>query len=592
MKTNEKTKNNFFERFNKYKIILCVLLVVYTIVSFVRLGNIKSPKTFANLLTDESVVYEIEDGAIPTSVVFFGGYDNSFFSIFLAQEYVSSHQSFEYDSSVDTDFMAVYSWEKKEFNLDKKACKYVMLSSYADSTVLGEVAFLDENNNIIKTRLIEGTDLLNDEQDLIQVKKNYLNSTYFDEIYYSRAAYEMFNNKYIFEFTHPPLGKIIMWIPMALFGISPFSFRLMGNISGILMIFVMYELAKELFKEEKYALFAAFIIALDGMHFAQTRIATVDTFLVLFGMISILFFIKYLNSKNDSEKKKYIYLGLSGIAWGCAVATKWNSCYIGLGLGILFFVNYIRNEKIVINKKFNYKPILMGALCFVVIPILVYVASYIPVFCNSSACAPYDVFDAEGNKTAELAYPNSIKGFIMYQYAMYQYHSSIGKAADYTPHPFSSSWYTWPVIYKPMWFTVDTYENGLKSTIVSMGNPIIWWLSIATLVIMCFYLIIEDDGKKEGWTILILILSTWLPYVIISREMYIYHYFLTSILMMLTIVFAVSKMIQRKPKYKFVIPVLIIVFLISFIYFYPVYSGMSVSEEYIDSTKWVSSWVY
>ena len=377
---------------------------------------------------------------------------------------------------------------------------------------------------------------------------------------------------------------------MAIFGISPFSYRLMGNISGILMIFVMYQIAKELFEDEKYALFAAFIIALDGMHFAQTRIATVDTFLVLFNMISILFFAKYLKSKDDNEKKKYMYLGISGIAWGCAIATKWNSCYLGLGLGILFFINYLAREKVIIDKKFNYKPILMGVICFVILPILVYLMSYIPVYGNTNDSAPYDVIDAEGNKTTEVAYPNSVKGFIMYQYAMYYYHSNVGKGEDYTVHPYSSSWYTWPFMYKPLWFSSDSHENGLRSTIVSMGNPIIWWLSIITAILVILYTIITGD--KVGIFIIVLILGTWLPYSLISREMYIYHYFLTSILMMLTIVFVVSKIIESKAKYEFLIPLLLGVFLISFVFFYPVYSGMSVSEEYIQSTKWVSSWGY
>ena len=123
-----------------------------------------------------------------------------------------------------------------------------------------------------------------------------------------------------------------------------------------------------------------------------------------------------------------------------------------------------------------------------------------------------------------------------------------------------------------------------------MGNPIIWWLSIITAIVMLIYSTIRKD--KVGGIIAILIFSTWLPYVVISREMFIYHYFLTSILMMLTIVFVVERLVEWKPKFDFIIPVFIVIFLLTFIYFYPVYSGMKVSSKYINSTKWLSSWIY
>jgi dolichyl-phosphate-mannose--protein O-mannosyl transferase len=597
METKEEGKSRFLKGINIYKVLLCILLIAYTIVSFIRLGNIKSPKTFMNLKEKESVVYQLEKGSVPVAIVFFyGSPDKSFgenFDISFSNEYDSSHSSFELDANVKVYYNAIYCWDNKNINFQRKDYEYVMITSNNDGTVFGEIAFFDETDKIIKAKLIEGPDgaeLLNDEQETIQQRKNHLNSAYFDEIYFPRAAYEIFNNKYIFEFVHPPLGKIIMWIPMAILGISPFSMRLMGNLSGILMIFIMYEIARELFKKEKYALFAAFIIALDGMHFVQSRVATVDVFLVLFSMISILFFIKYLKCKNENERKKYIYFVVSGITWGCAVATKWSACYLGLGLGILFFINYICNEKIVIDKKFNYKPILMGIISFVVLPILIYVASYIPVFCNSNNYAPYYVLDAEGNKISASAYPHTIKEFFTYQYAMYQYHKDVGTAENYRVHPYSSKWYTWPIMYKPMSFNICMLPNGLISGIVSMGNPIIWWLSIVTAIIMLIYSIIKRD--KVGIGILILILSTWVPYAFISREMFLYHYFLTSILMMLTIVFVMARLGEKKPKTQFIMILFIVIFLGAFLFFYPIYGGVGVDARYMIISKWLSSWSY
>lgn len=574
---------------NKYKKMLIGIIILYAFVSFIKLGNIDSPKTFVNFENGESIIFKVEDGCIPKEMVFFTGSDNVYLSVYLADEYSEDEDDFEFDTSVTSEYSEIFSWKKVDINEEYKECSYIMLSSYSDSTMVGEVAFLDEFGEYLSADIVSGSDLLVDEQDIIHTKNNYMNSTYFDEVYFPRASYEMFNNKYIFEYTHPPLGKVIMWIPMAIFGISPFTYRVMGNIAGILMILVMYGIAKELFKDEKYAVFAALIIALDGMHFAQTRIATVDSFLVLFCLISVLYFIRYVKFK-DNNKKRYTLLAISGLMWGCAVSVKWISCYLGLGLGIIFFIDYIFNKKIVLNKKFNYLPILMGIVCFVIIPIIVYVLSYIPVFMDENEVAVYDVTDENGITTQEVVRPDSLKNFLLYQYSMFQYHSNIGKGEDYHEHPFTSKWYTWPISYKPMWFYTNSYDDNMKSTIVTMGNPAIWWLSIGTALFMLVYSIIKRD--KIGFFILILILSTWLPFAFVSREMYIYHYFLTSIFMMLSIVFTVARLVEWKDNLKILIPLLTCIFLITFVYFYPVYSGMVVSEKYIQSTKWLDSWVY
>ena len=74
--------------------------------------------------------------------------------------------------------------------------------------------------------------------------------------------------------------------------------------------------------------------------------------------------------------------------------------------------------------------------------------------------------------------------------------------------------------------------------------------------------------------------------------MFIYHYFITLPFMMLTIVFAISKLAQKWKKIDYLIPVLSTIFLAFFIYFYPVYSGMPVSVKYIKSTEWLNTWIY
>ena len=545
-------------KIKKSTIILIIILLSYTILSFYKLGRNENPQTFVDLKNGEYVTYKLPENTSPDEIMLYTGNNQAYISIFLVEQ---SKDEFTYNSSFSSEYP--FKWNKISLYNVHENCSYIAIQSYSDETVLGELKIYDKNKSeVIVTPIEENAKLLIDEQETVPQEYSYMNSSYFDEVYFPRASYEILNNLPIYEFVHPPLGKLIISIPMSILGTTPFAYRLMGNIAGILMILIIYLIAKELFKKERYGLFASSIMALDGMHFVQTRIGTVDTFLVLFSLISFLFFIKYIKlKKEESFKKKVIALLLSGIFWGMAISVKWTASFIGLGMGIIYAVDFI------INKKWNAKLILWSILSFVIIPITIYLLSYIPVINNPN----------EGI--------TDIKSFFEYQKKIYDYHSQL-KAE----HPFTSQWYTWPIMQKPMWYYTATFENGKYSTISCMGNPIIWWLSVITFIFTLIYSVVKKN--KEGLMILVMVLTTWLPYMFIGRIMFIYHYFITLPFMMLTIVFAIHKIVEWKEKLKYSIPILTTIFLIFFIYFYPIYSGKPVDKKYIENTQWFKTWIY
>ena len=460
-------------KLNKYEKILIVVIILYAILSFINLGNMISPQTHVNLKKDEYVIYKLEENKVPCEFLYFIVDKDIDIGIYLAEEYNGLDSDFIADTFLTTDYTFALAWNKISINNIGINPKYIKVISFSDDTNLGEIAFLDENGEVIKTSVVKGTEMLSDE--VVYLYRDFMNSAYFDEQYYARAAYEIYNQKYIFEFVHPPLGKILIGIPMLFIGFTPFSWRLMNNLVGIFMIFVMYYIAKELFEDDKYALFAAIILSLDGMHFVQTRVGMIESFWVFFSLLSILFFIKYLKEKLN-KKKSYVYFTLSGLMWGCAISTKWLAAFVGAGLAILFIIDYFKNKKIIVDKKFNYMPIFIGLVSFVFIPIAIYLLSYLPIYGNENEFGLYYGIDEEGNRVPKMASPNSVKGFFMYQYAMYNYHSTLGTADDFEPNKSASKWYTWPLIYKPMLSYSLRYQDNCRSAIVEVGNIVIWWI--------------------------------------------------------------------------------------------------------------------
>ena len=109
----------------------------------------------------------------------------------------------------------------------------------------------------------------------------------------ARTAYEHLHGMAPYENTHPPLGKVFIMLGISIFGMNPFGWRIVGTLFGIAMLPLMFALAKRVTKSSKWAGLATFLFAVDGMHFVQTRIATIDVYGVFFIMAMCLCTVSY-----------------------------------------------------------------------------------------------------------------------------------------------------------------------------------------------------------------------------------------------------------------------------------------------------------
>ena len=567
------------KKINSSKIVLLVIILAYSFISFYKLGNLKNSVTYINLKDNEQLKFEIENGKVIDNIMIYNANDETNLSVFYTND-LSDYDNYIFDSYIDLDYSNIFKWSRLSINTTNTQSKYIVFESNLDTTTIGEIEVYDYEGNTIKLNpLGEKEKMLLDESDKVPKETSYMNSSYFDEVYFPRTSYETLHNLPIYEYTHPPLGKLIISIPIQIFGLTPFAYRCLGNIAGILMILIIYLIAKTLFKRERYALFAAAIMALDGMHFVQTRIGTVDSFLVLFSLTSFLFFLKFLFITHEQKRKnKVISLIISGTFWGMAVSVKWTALYIGIGMAIIYFIKFLYDS--ITSKKVDIKLILWSILSFIIIPLCIYVASYIPIMNN-----PNDTVYFKSENGEEYIYIHDVPSFINYQIAMYNYHSNVD-----TEHPYSSNWYEWPTMKRPVWFYYASFEDGSVGTIACMGNPAIWWLGIFTTIFTFFYSIAKKD--KQGMIIIVMILATLLPYPFITRCMFIYHYFIILPFVMLTIVYVISRLSKLTEKFDYLIPILTLVFSCFFIYFYPIYSGKPVNLDYIKETEWIDTWEY
>ena len=166
--------------------------------------------------------------------------------------------------------------------------------------------------------------------------------------------------------------------------------------------------------------------------------------------------------------------------------------------------------------------------------------------------------------------------FIDVQKQMWWYHTGL----DAT-HPFTSLWYTWPLMIRPIWLYTSGVVGNKISNIYAMGNPGVFWFGFAS-VLVSFYYFIKTRNKKIGF-IVFSYMVFFVPWAFSPRIMFLYHY-----LPSLPFLAIASGFLLRKfPK---LIKPFIAICVILFLYFYPRFSGISISTSLNETYRWFNSW--
>lgn len=487
----------------------------------------------------------------------------------------------EWEYVQDFTMKNVFCWES--LSLSHPASR-IRITNLTKDTNIGELVLTDKAGNSLEILQAEMYSPLFDEEDTFPGTLNAMTGSYFDEIYYNKTAYEYMQGLPTYENTHPPLGKILIMLGAVLFGTSPFGFRFMGTLFGVLMLPFLYLLGRNITKSRLLGGLSTFLFAFDFMHFTQTRLATIDVFLVFFVIVMYYFMEQYrsMSFYHTPLTKTLLPLGACGISFGLGLAVKWTGAYAGAGLGILFFLHLgqryreyryalkfpEQNSHILAHfKEYTLKTIGFCMIFFVVIPGLIYLLSYIPF--------------------VDPANPGLLEGMFANQINMFRYHSEL--TAD---HPYASLWYEWPAMIRPIFYYSRQLEEDLRLGISAFGNPLVWWAGIPAFLYTAYLAIVSK--KKTAAFLVIGYLSQYLPWILVERCTFIYHYFpsVPFLVWMIGYCFLHLKRHVTNRTFCLCITAYMIATFTLFILFYPVLSGIPVSAEYVDTyLRWLEQWV-
>ena len=306
---------------------LLLIMAVYTAAAFWNLGNTSSPESFAPM-EGRSVILEFREPETPATAVLFPGVGTGEYSIEVSNDQEGWHPV----ASFSQDHVSVLKWQYIEL-MQMGSFRFLRIHCTEGRPWLGEIGILDSEGQTIP--FLSSVPELGDEGPVIPASSNYMNSSYFDEIYHARTAWEHLHAIWPYEISHPPLGKEILSLGILLFGMTPFGWRFSGTLMGILMLPVMYCFLRRMFGGTRIPTLGTILLASGFMHYAQTRIATIDSYAVLFIMLMFWFMYAWLSSGKIRD------LALCGLAFGFGAACKWTCLYAGAGLGFIWLVHWV-----------------------------------------------------------------------------------------------------------------------------------------------------------------------------------------------------------------------------------------------------------
>lgn len=559
--------------------IVGLITGIYLIVALLNLGGFDTPRScWTAEDRGETVDITLSEKTALSAFSWYGRLGEGSFSVWAADDTGTYRQIATFESKAYPDFGK---WKHAKLDTPVTTDR-VRVVADATGVEIAEMGWFDTAGKAVPVAATSPAGAegalhpVADEPDRVAYYHSYLTGTYFDEIYHVRTAYEQMIHVPAYEYTHPPLGKIIISIGISLFGMTTFGWRLPGTIFGAAMIPLMYAFGYQMFGKRKWATVTALVMALDFMHFTQTRMATVDTYTVFFAIFMFYFMYRYMRRYEEDRSFGYglAMLLLCGISFGLGGASKWSALYGATALAFYFFWDLYRQAHApapsALGGSFGRQTAVTIMACvgiFILIPAAIYTLSYIPFF----------QVPGTGHK---------LKDMIELQKSMYHYHSTL-----VAEHDFACPWWQWLLDGRPLWlFVGEGFPEGTRSTMVTMGNPLIWWpivpAMIGTGIVGWRY------RDKRALFLLVAVVAQLLPWMLISRISFIYHFFPILPFGMLCIVYVPYMLADRYPWVHRAVWWYLGACALLFVWFYPAISGLPVPEWWINSLHWIPDYWY
>lgn len=355
--------------------------------------------------------------------------------------------------------------------------------------------------------------------------------TYFDEIYHVPAVQMMANGDFqtpfewwhqadwpsYFDWLHPPLAKYIQALSLNFLDFLPavIAWRLPSVVFSLMSLLVFYFLArdfaldlltskkidKSILKKQKvedlainFALISSLLLASDGLFLVQSRLAMNDIFYLFFALLASYLYFQYYRQKN------LVILLFCGLALALAVSTKWSAIWL------MSFFLIVELCQIFKEKSYQQLPFVIFSLLLT--PLLIYFLVFTPYFLSGK----------------------TLTDFIQLQKQIIYFHQNWA-----SPHPYQSGPLAWIFNWRPVWYFADFSQKNWRKDIFAQGNPLLFlYFSLLPIFLWQWQKSLKNKRLIRKWRsmlwqknyllLIFLFLASFLPWILVKRPMFFYHF--------------------------------------------------------------------
>ncbi len=287
----------------------------------------------------------------------------------------------------------------------------------------------------------------------------------FDEAHYVPAARQMLEPvmpQPMLNPMHPPLAKQFIALSIRTSGDTALGWRYPGVLFGALAVVAIYLCGLVLFRAQAPAIACALIAFFNQMLFVIARTAMLDIFALAFELFAIAAFMH-----GFKQRRPHRWFAAAGLGFGLSAACKWSGLFpLAVSIAIIAAVRLMGSWRTQFEDAQDsdwYRPDLWPdfrwyhfAGCFVLVPAIAYLASFVPLYGLSLP----DIWQAQRRIFSDNT-TTAIAG-----------------------HTYMSSWPSWPLLARPVWFLFDKTAEDNVSAVVFLGNPLVLWPALLALAVV------------------------------------------------------------------------------------------------------------
>jgi dolichyl-phosphate-mannose--protein O-mannosyl transferase len=438
---------------------------------------------------------------------------------------------------------------------------------------------------------------------------------------------------------HPEVGKWVIALGEATFGMDPFGWRVSAAVVGTLSVLVLIRLVRRLTGSTLLGCTAGLLLTFDGLHFVMSRVALLDIFLSFFVLAAVAALVVD-RDWSRARMSRRVPVGwtptdadwgplrglwfrpwrlVAGIMFGLAVATKWNALFPIAAFGLLVWAWDAGARRSLGVRRAWLKSALVDAVPaffhLVVVALLVYLISWTGWLLNAAEYEqalsdtqygpPWGSYinqDADG--FGELA--QSVRSLWNYHQDVYTFHT---RGLLDSEHVYASDPKGWLVLNRPVGIAADLdiqpgtdgCDAAPGSTclrqILLLGTPVLWWGGALALV----YALVAWVARRD-WRFAIPVVgvaATWLPWLRYDDRPIFSFYAVAAIpFTVIALTLAIGHLVgsarssTRRRMYGAVAAgTFVVLVVVNFAWFWPIYTDELITTREWLQRIWFRAWI-